>query len=303
MLCVLSYPKERSEHGYEVSEGEGTWVQWTIDNRPRLETLKRQAVEKLVNLHQNFNGRTESEDGETTSYLRAAAIKKKVRTFFLLGWVSYKEYNSDFEDGCVDSIVEYFTERNRSRAYVDIVLHQFHALDEFLSAPDSTRITLTSRLQWTNRRPYELREFRFFASESDSRRVRLYPLQAHRIHIILDQRLTLQRCHAQLSYLKACLHLQILSITFTYVPGEEQLAFFRSLLCDTLGPERELYNCEDFLKLVLKFPSGCRRDMVMYTGYTINHTLNFEVVLVWRHAFLNQKYIRLWAREVGLYCR
>ena len=303
MSSVLFLPEERYENGYEVLEGEGTWMHWAIYNRPRLDALKRQAIARLEALHQHFDVRAESEDGEITSRLRTSAIKKKVSTCLWFGWKSYTEYNTDFEAGFADSIIEYLSKRSLVSSYVDTVLRQFHELDYFLTASDSSRVLSTSKNSWLHRRSYDLRDFCFFASESDSRRVRLYPLLAQRMTIILDKRLTLERCHAQFFYLQACYYLRSLTIIFTIGLCESQLANFRSLLCDVIRPARECFTLNEQLKLVLKFPRDCCCSKVLYTGHVIMRQSKFEVVLVWRGAVFNHTLIGLWAYHVGLNCR
>lgn len=303
MSSLSSLQDTCQENGYKALEGEGTWIHWAIYDRSRLERLFQEAVAKLDVLHRHFDVRTDSEDGEVTCRLRRSAVKKKVSTCLCSGWKAYTDYNIDFEAGLTDSILDHLSRRRLVHTYMDTVLYQLQEIDIFLTASDSGRIQSTSRSGWLNRRSYDLKELYFIASEFLASRVRLYPSFARRIVIMFDERLTLKRCHTHICHLQSCLYLRILTIIFSAAVRESQLANLRSVLSETLVAREEGLTLSKQLKLILKFPLDCSRNLVKYTGYVLKYQTRLEVEIIIHEEVFDDRSILQWATAVGLYVK
>ena len=290
------------DSGREVREGQGSWVHWASFDQARLEALKRQAIENLETKY----GVEPTGGGHSVASVRRHGRKKRASVFLKFGWKHYTSFNLDFEDGYHDAIVSYLTRRQIGLRNFDTVLALFDELATFLTAKSVFRLAFTSRVRWTNRQARPLRVMKFVVSEALPDRPQLYPAAVSHIGIIFDKQLTMQICYEHFFYLQDCVQLQTLTVTLEKVPSEYQLLDFQSLLIEYLRllledkrrlHLRRLLQDKRRLRLVLKFPHNSRRHRALCTGHSILHHLDIDVVIVWRKAFLNRRFISHWASE------
>ena len=330
--CVseLTYSSQSVDQGDVVTEGTGNWMHWADYDKVRLARLQQQAVSNLRVISRDFDLICDSDDDVGSAQRRIEVESKRASIVLKHGWGAYNEYNKDFEGGADDPVYMYILKHDLRRRALDIVLphievilsrclevlsstfrnnslrrlksdivpalHHIMQVDArthivaMLSALSSARVRMTARFFRKQLQCESGTYFSLLASEIPFGRIQLYPVLVDRVQIFFDGRLSFSKLYEMLFELQCHTELRKLRVFFGRALSSGQVYDFTELL-EGAGFTRE------HLNLMIHLPSQCRRSVVLLLGNQILSAMNVRLVLVWRKAFLNHRYVALWARN------